>query len=81
MKSVHDFVDTRHRGRFYDLVSYHTIVRNGRWFDGTGAPSAVINIAIPDVHILRVTHDYRNVNTGPQIYDERGNWDLRGLQE
>jgi N-acyl-D-aspartate/D-glutamate deacylase len=25
----------RHGGLFYDLVIYDTIIRNGRWFDGT----------------------------------------------
>ena len=34
----------RHRGLLYDLVSYGTVMRNGHWFDGTGAPSAVRNI-------------------------------------
>ena len=40
--SVHDFVDTC-RADLFDggvssAVSYDTIIRNGRWFDGTGAP-------------------------------------------
>ena len=34
------------------LVSYDTIIRNGRWFDGTGAPSAVRNIGIRDGHLV-----------------------------
>jgi N-acyl-D-aspartate/D-glutamate deacylase len=37
---------------FYDLVTYDTIIRNGRWFDGTGAPSAVCNIGIRGGHVV-----------------------------
>ena len=46
-----DFVDTRQHALFCDLVTYDTIIRNGRWFDGTGAPSAVRNIGIRDGHV------------------------------
>ena len=28
-------------------MPYDTIIRNGRWYDGTGEPSAVRNIGIP----------------------------------
>ena len=48
---------------FYDLVSYDTIVRNGRWFDGTGAPSAVRNIGIRGGHVVAIT---------PQDLDDEG---------
>ena len=37
------------------MVSYDTIIRNGRWFDGTGAPSAVRNIGIRDGHVVAIT--------------------------
>jgi N-acyl-D-aspartate/D-glutamate deacylase len=40
-----DFVDSRQPSLFYDVVTYDTVIRNGRWFDGTGAPSAVRNVA------------------------------------
>jgi N-acyl-D-aspartate/D-glutamate deacylase len=29
-------------------VGYDTILRNGRWFDGTGAPSAIRDIGVVD---------------------------------
>jgi hypothetical protein len=45
-RQISESIDTRHGGLFYDLVSYDTIIRNGRWFDGTGAPSAVRNLGL-----------------------------------
>ena len=36
-------------------MTYDTIIRNGRWFDGTGAPSAIRNIGIRDGHVVAVT--------------------------
>jgi N-acyl-D-aspartate/D-glutamate deacylase len=44
---------------FYGLVTYDTIIRNGRWFDGTGAPSAVRNIGIRDGHVVAITQEDR----------------------
>ena len=51
-----DIVDTRQHALFYDLVTYDTI-SGGRWFDGTGAPSAVRNIGIRDGHVVGITPD------------------------
>ena len=74
-----DFVDSRHHALFYDLVSYDTIIRNGRWFDGTGAPSAVRNIGIRDGHVVAVTpHDLDETDC-PQIIDATGKWVLPGM--
>jgi N-acyl-D-aspartate/D-glutamate deacylase len=39
------------------LVAYDTIIRDDRWFDGTGAPSAVRNIGIRDGHVVAITPD------------------------
>ena len=36
-------------------MAYDTIIRNGRWFDGTGAPSAVRNIGISAGHVTAVS--------------------------
>jgi N-acyl-D-aspartate/D-glutamate deacylase len=61
------------------VVSYHTIVRNGRWFDGTGAASAVRNIGIRDGHIVAVTPDDLDEKGCPQIVDATGMWVLPGM--
>jgi N-acyl-D-aspartate/D-glutamate deacylase len=69
----------RHGGLFYDLVSYDTIIRNGRWFDGTGAPSAVRNLGIRDGHIVAITpHDLDEADC-PQVIDATGKWVLPGM--
>jgi N-acyl-D-aspartate/D-glutamate deacylase len=61
------------------LVSYDTIIRNGRWFDGTGAPSAIRNIAIRDGRIVAVTpHPLDETGCG-QVIDASGKWVLPGM--
>ena len=60
-------------------MTYDTIIRNGRWFDGTGAPSAIRNLAIRDGHIVAVTpHDLDETDC-PQVIDASGKWVLPGL--
>ena len=60
-------------------MTYDTIIRSGRWFDGTGAPSAIRNLAIRDGHIVAVTpHDLDETDC-PQVIDASGKWVLPGL--
>jgi N-acyl-D-aspartate/D-glutamate deacylase len=60
-------------------VSYDTIIRNGRWFDGTGAPSAVRNLGIRDGHVVTITpHDLDETDC-PQVIDATGKWVLPGM--
>ena len=74
-----DFVDTRQHALFYDLVTYDTIIRNGRWFDGTGAPSAVRNIGIRDGHVVAISpHDLDDKGC-PRVIDATGKWVLPGM--
>ena len=66
-------------GLFYGWVTYETIIRNGRWFDGTGAPSAIRNLGIRDGHVVAVTpHDLDETNC-PQVIDASGKWVLPGM--
>jgi N-acyl-D-aspartate/D-glutamate deacylase len=44
-------------------VTYDSIIRNGRWFDGTGAASAVRNLGMLDIH----THYDVEVLGGPGL--------------
>jgi N-acyl-D-aspartate/D-glutamate deacylase len=39
------------------LVTYETITRDGRWFDGTAGPSAVRSNGIRDGHVIAITPD------------------------
>jgi N-acyl-D-aspartate/D-glutamate deacylase len=74
-----DIVDTRQKALFYDLVTYDTIVRDGRWFDGTGAPSAVRNIGIRDGHVVAITPDDLDDADCRQVIDATGKWVLPGM--
>ncbi|BBY15984.1 hypothetical protein MLIT_15760 [Mycolicibacterium litorale] len=64
---------------FYDNVTYDTIIRNGRWFDGTGAPSAVRTIGIRDGHVVTITPDELDATGCPQVIDADGKWVLPGM--
>ena len=57
-KSVHCFVDTARAALFTHGVTYDSIISNGRWFDGTGAPSAIRNIGIRNGHVVAISADH-----------------------
>jgi N-acyl-D-aspartate/D-glutamate deacylase len=60
-------------------VSFDTIIRNGRWFDGTGAPSAVRNIGIRDGHVVTISPDLLDDTDCPQVIDATGKWVMPGM--
>ena len=60
-------------------MSYDTIIRNGLWFDGTGAPSAVRTIGIRDGRIAAVTPHELDTTGCPQVVEADGKWVLPGL--
>ena len=59
-------------------MTYDTIIRNGRWFDGTGAPSAIRNIGIRDGRVVAVTPHPLD-ETGADVVDATGKWVLPGM--
>lgn len=60
-------------------MTYDTIIRNGRWFDGTGAPSAVRNIGIIGGRIAAVTPHALDETGCPQVIDAAGKWVIPGM--
>lgn len=60
-------------------MSFDTIIRNGRWFDGTGAPSAVRNIGIRDGHVVTISPDLLDETDCPQVIDATGKWVMPGM--
>ena len=70
-------------------MTYDTIIRNGRWFDGTGAPSAVRTIGIRDGHVVAMSADdlvdersgegRESEGNCPQVIDATGKWVMPGL--
>jgi len=61
------------------VVSYDTIIKNGRWFDGTGAPSAVRNIGIRAGHVVAVDTEDLDAAGCPEVIDASGRWVLPGM--
>ncbi|WP_082969561.1 N-acyl-D-amino-acid deacylase family protein [Mycobacterium kyorinense] len=60
-------------------MTYDAIIRNGRWFDGTGGPSAIRNIGIRDGRVSAVTAADLDPAGCPQVIDATGKWVLPGL--
>jgi N-acyl-D-aspartate/D-glutamate deacylase len=60
-------------------VTYDTIIRNGRWFDGTGAASAVRNLGIRGGHVVAISPDQLDETGCPQVIDATGKWVLPGM--
>jgi len=60
-------------------VSFDTVIRNGRWFDGTGAPSAIRNIGIRDGHVAAIAPQPLDETDCPQVIDADGKWVLPGM--
>jgi N-acyl-D-aspartate/D-glutamate deacylase len=60
-------------------VSFDTIIRNGRWFDGTGAPSAVRNIGIRSGHVVAISPEPLDETDCPQVIDATDKWVMPGI--
>ncbi|MGB3521616.1 MAG: amidohydrolase family protein [Mycobacterium sp.] len=60
-------------------MSFDTVIRGGRWFDGTGAPSAIRNIGIRDGHIASISAEPLDETGCGQVIDAAGKWVLPGL--
>ncbi|AKK28042.1 hypothetical protein AB431_16665 [Mycobacterium sp. EPa45] len=61
------------------LVSYDTIIRNGRWFDGTGAPSGIRDIGIRDGRVAVVSLRPLDVTGCDDVVEAGGRWVLPGM--
>ncbi len=57
-------------------MTFDTVILNGRWFDGTGGPSAVRNIGIRDGRVAAVTTEPIE---GTDVVDATGNWVMPGI--
>ncbi len=60
-------------------MTYDVIIRGGRWFDGTGAASAIRNIAVKDGRVAVVTSDDLDETGCPEVVDAAGHWVIPGL--
>ncbi|MFM9033351.1 MAG: N-acyl-D-amino-acid deacylase family protein [Mycobacterium sp.] len=60
-------------------MAYDVIVRNARWFDGTGAPAAIRSIGIRDGRVAAVSPADLDPTGCPQIIDGTGRWVMPGF--
>ncbi|MGV0748004.1 N-acyl-D-amino-acid deacylase family protein [Mycolicibacter heraklionensis] len=60
-------------------MSFDTVIRGGRWFDGTGAPSAIRNIGIRDGHIAAISAEPLDESGCDRVIDAAGKWVMPGL--
>ncbi|MBF6355066.1 amidohydrolase family protein [Nocardia higoensis] len=58
---------------------YDTIIENARWFDGTGAPSAIRHIGLRDGRVASVSAAPLDKTGCPRIIDGTGKWVLPGM--
>ncbi len=59
-------------------MRYDTVILNGRWFDGTGAPSALRNIGLRDGRVATVTAGPLEA-AGADVVDATGQWVIPGI--
>ncbi|WP_179965021.1 N-acyl-D-amino-acid deacylase family protein [Mycolicibacterium sarraceniae] len=60
-------------------MTYDTIIRNGRWFDGTGAPSGIRDIGIKDGRVAVVSLRPLDVTGCDDVVDAGGKWVMPGM--
>ncbi|MGY2704184.1 N-acyl-D-amino-acid deacylase family protein [Nocardioides sp. HB32] len=60
-------------------MTFDAIIKGGRWFDGTGAASAVRNLGIRDGHVVAVTSEELDATGCPEVVDAAGKWVIPGL--
>ncbi|KAB2811838.1 amidohydrolase family protein [Pimelobacter simplex] len=60
-------------------MTYDLIVRDGRWFDGTGAPSALRHLGIRDGRVAAVSAEPLDETGCPRVIDATGHWVIPGM--
>lgn len=60
-------------------MTYDTIIRDGRVFDGTGGPSAVRHVGIRDGRVVAISPDPLDETGCPEVVDAGGRWVLPGM--
>ncbi len=58
---------------------FDSIIKGGRWFDGTGAPSAVRQLGIRDGKVTEVSAVLLDETGCGQVVDATGQWVIPGM--
>jgi N-acyl-D-aspartate/D-glutamate deacylase len=60
-------------------MTFDAIVKNGRWFDGTGAASAVRHVGLRDGKVATVSREPLEETGCPRVVDASGQWVVPGM--
>ncbi|WP_435744738.1 N-acyl-D-amino-acid deacylase family protein [Nocardioides sp. SYSU DS0663] len=60
-------------------MTYDTIIKGGRWFDGTGAASAVRHLGLRDGRVATVSAEPLDETGCADVVDASGRWVLPGM--
>jgi N-acyl-D-aspartate/D-glutamate deacylase len=60
-------------------MAYDLVIRNGRWFDGSGAPSQIRHLGVQGGHVTAISADELDETGCPEVLDASGRWVLPGL--
>jgi N-acyl-D-aspartate/D-glutamate deacylase len=60
-------------------MTFDLIIRDGRWFDGTGAPSAARDVGIREGRVAAVSAEPLDATGCPEVVDAAGKWVLPGM--
>ncbi|HET9874412.1 MAG TPA: hypothetical protein VFQ37_01440, partial [Mycobacterium sp.] len=60
-------------------MTFDTVVANGRWFDGTGAPSAVRHLGLQDGRVAAVSATPLDTAGSGEVIDAAGRWVIPGM--
>lgn len=60
-------------------MTFDTVVANGRWFDGTGGPSAIRNIGIRNGRVAVVSASPLDTDSCLKVIDAQGKWVIPGI--
>ncbi|WP_416566923.1 N-acyl-D-amino-acid deacylase family protein [Nocardia testacea] len=60
-------------------MSYDTIIKGGRWFDGTGAASAIRHLGLRGDRVVTVSAEPLDETGCPDVVDAAGKWVLPGM--
>ncbi|QBS43393.1 amidohydrolase family protein [Nocardia sp. CS682] len=60
-------------------MSYDTIIKSGRWFDGAGSPSATRHIGLRGDRVVTVSADPLDETGCPTVIEAAGKWVVPGM--
>ncbi|MFF2550347.1 amidohydrolase family protein [Nocardia sp. NPDC058058] len=60
-------------------MSYDTIIKSGRWFDGTGAPSAIRHLGLRGDRVVAVSAQPLDESGCDNVIDATGKWVTPGM--